>query len=174
MSNTSLLTNTLNDGLFVTLIHFNESKSLIRILGSTYILKGYCELNRWALMEHLKFWGWNLSYNWVALGGLMVACLPLDPRFADSNPAEDDGFLRVIKIRSTTSFGGEVKPSAPCRRLTACKRTLQAWKRYFVSKIQRPCFSPMSLLLRYEMATAEESGLSRNCAEAAGLPPTTL
>jgi hypothetical protein len=30
----------------------------------------------------------------VALGGLAV---PLDPRFAGSNPAEDDGFLRVIK-----------------------------------------------------------------------------
>jgi hypothetical protein len=30
-----------------------------------------------------------------------------------SNPAKEDGFLRVIKIRSTTSFGGEVKPSVP-------------------------------------------------------------
>jgi hypothetical protein len=45
----------------------------------------------------------------VVIGGLVVACLPLDPRFAGSNPAEDDRFLRVIKIRSTTSFGGEVK-----------------------------------------------------------------
>jgi hypothetical protein len=34
----------------------------------------------------------------------------LDPRFAGSNPAVDNGFLRAIKIRSTTSFGGEVKP----------------------------------------------------------------
>jgi hypothetical protein len=33
----------------------------------------------------------------IALGGLMVACLPLDPRLAGSNPAENDGFLRVIK-----------------------------------------------------------------------------
>jgi hypothetical protein len=30
---------------------------------------------------------------------------------------------RVIKIRSTTSFGGEVKPSVPRRRFRACKRT---------------------------------------------------
>jgi hypothetical protein len=37
-----------------------------------------------------------------ALGGLV------DPRFAVSKPVEDDGFLRVIKFRSTTSFGGEV------------------------------------------------------------------
>jgi hypothetical protein len=53
--------------------------------------------------------------------GLVVACLPLDPRFTGSNPAEDNGFLRVIKICSMTSFGGEVKSSVPCRRFTAWK-----------------------------------------------------
>jgi hypothetical protein len=61
-------------------------------------------------------------------GGLVAACLPLDPRFAGSNPADDDGFLRVIKICSTSSFGGKVKPSVPYRRFTACKRTLRARK----------------------------------------------
>jgi hypothetical protein len=34
----------------------------------------------------------------------------LDARLAGSNLTEDDEFLRVIKIRSTISFGGEVKP----------------------------------------------------------------
>ena len=29
-----------------------------------------------------------------------------------------------IKILSTPSFGGEVKPSVPCRRFTACKRAI--------------------------------------------------
>jgi hypothetical protein len=43
--------------------------------------------------------------------------LPLDPRFKGSNLAEDAGFLRVIEIRSTTSFGGEVKQSVPCRKI---------------------------------------------------------
>jgi hypothetical protein len=43
--------------------------------------------------------------------------VPLDPRFAGSNPAEDDGFLKAIKISSTASLGGEVKPSAPCRKI---------------------------------------------------------
>jgi hypothetical protein len=47
----------------------------------------------------------------------VVACLPLDPRFAGSNPVEDDGFLRVIKIRSTNSCGGEVKPSDQYRKI---------------------------------------------------------
>jgi hypothetical protein len=41
----------------------------------------------------------------------------LDPRFAGSSPAVSDGFLRAIKIRSTASFGGEVKPSVPCRKI---------------------------------------------------------
>jgi hypothetical protein len=44
----------------------------------------------------------------------MVACLPLDP---SSNPAEDDGFLRAINICGTISFGGEVKPKVPCRKI---------------------------------------------------------
>jgi hypothetical protein len=45
-----------------------------------------------------------------------LSLLPLDPRFASSNPAEDDGFLRAMKVRITYPFGGEVKPSAPCRK----------------------------------------------------------
>jgi hypothetical protein len=48
--------------------------------------------------------------------GLAVVSLPLDPRFAGSNLAKDYGFLRVIKILSTTSFGGEVKPLVPCHK----------------------------------------------------------
>jgi hypothetical protein len=35
----------------------------------------------------------------------MVTCSPLDPRFMGSNPAEVDGFLKVIKIHNTASFG---------------------------------------------------------------------
>jgi hypothetical protein len=34
-----------------------------------------------------------------------------------SNPAEEDGFLMAIKIRSTFFFGGEVKPAVPCRKM---------------------------------------------------------
>jgi hypothetical protein len=36
----------------------------------------------------------------------------LDPRSAGLNPAEDDRFLRAIKIHSMPSFVGEVKPLA--------------------------------------------------------------
>jgi hypothetical protein len=43
----------------------------------------------------------------VALGGLVVSVLATGPKVRGFDP----GFLRVIKIRSTISFGGEVKPS---------------------------------------------------------------
>jgi hypothetical protein len=59
--------------------------------------------------------------NIVDLGGLVVSVLATGPKVRGFDP--DREFLRVIKIRSTTSFGGEVKPSVPCRRFTACKRT---------------------------------------------------
>ena len=57
-------------------------------------------------------------------GGLGVACWPLVPKFAGSNPAEAVGFLGRKYILSMPSFGGEVKPSVPCRRFAACKRSL--------------------------------------------------
>jgi hypothetical protein len=52
----------------------------------------------------------------------------------------------VIKIQSTNSFGGEVKPSVPCRRFTACKRTFghEEESVISVSKIQSGHFSPKS------------------------------
>jgi hypothetical protein len=57
----------------------------------------------------------------VDLGGLVVSVLATRPKVRGFDP--DRG---KIKIRSTTSFGGEVKPSVPCRRFTPCKRTLRA------------------------------------------------
>jgi hypothetical protein len=56
--------------------------------------------------------------------GIEVAFWPLVPKFAGSHPAEAVGFFK-----GTLSFGGEVKPSVPCRSLTACKRSLNVpWK----------------------------------------------
>jgi hypothetical protein len=45
----------------------------------------------------------------------MVIVLATGPRFARSNPDEGDGFLKAMK--STASFGREVKPAAPCRKI---------------------------------------------------------
>jgi hypothetical protein len=45
-----------------------------------------------------------------------LRCLPLDPRFMGSDPAMDDGLLRVI-IHKIASFGWKVKQSAPCCKI---------------------------------------------------------
>jgi hypothetical protein len=42
--------------------------------------------------------------------------LVIGPKVRGLKPVESDWFLMAIKIRSMTSFGGEVKPSAPCRK----------------------------------------------------------
>jgi hypothetical protein len=75
--------------------------------------------------------------------------LATGPKVRGFKPGWGRWIFKGDKIHSTTSFGGEVKPSVSCRRFTACKRTLRAWNRCFIGKIQRPCFSPMPLLLRY-------------------------
>jgi hypothetical protein len=46
-----------------------------------------------------------------------MACLPLVPRFASSNPAEYDELLRAITIGNMSFFGEELKPSAQCRKI---------------------------------------------------------
>jgi hypothetical protein len=58
-----------------------------------------------------------LTDSLVSAGGLAVSALAIGPRFAGSNPAEDERFLIAIKIRSTTSFGGEVNLSVPFRKI---------------------------------------------------------
>jgi hypothetical protein len=61
--------------------------------------------------------------------------------FADLDPAEDNGFLRAIKIRSTLSFGGEVKPSAPRRKILRHVKNYYSMKETLVGKIHA-YFSP--------------------------------
>jgi hypothetical protein len=48
------------------------------------------------------------------LGGAILA---IGPNVRGLKPGRDDGFLGAIKIRSTTSFGGEVKPSTPFHKI---------------------------------------------------------
>jgi hypothetical protein len=66
------------------------------------------------------------NQNVVALGGLVVSVLATGPKVRGFKPGRGRWIFKGDKIRSTPSFGGEVKPSVPCRRFTACKRTLRA------------------------------------------------
>jgi hypothetical protein len=67
-----------------------------------------------------------------------LACWPLVPEFAGSNPAEAVGFSQ------STIHEGEVKPSVPCRNFAACKRSVHLpWKSQVVRKIKSAISSPI-------------------------------
>jgi hypothetical protein len=59
----------------------------------------------------------QLTFYQSGFGGLGVACWPLVPNFAASNPAEAVGSLRA-KNPPDAFLWREVKPSVPCRRYT--------------------------------------------------------
>jgi hypothetical protein len=56
----------------------------------------------------------------VFLGGLVLSVLGIRPKIRGFEPGRERWTFKCNKIRSTTSFGGEVKPSATCRKTTAC------------------------------------------------------
>ena len=71
--------------------------------------------------------------------GLEAACRSLVPKLAGSNPTEAVGFFRTKQSVARL-------PSVPCRRFTACKRSLNVtWKsgifRQNSSAISRTCSS---------------------------------
>jgi hypothetical protein len=51
------------------------------------------------------------------LGGVVVSVLATGPNGRGFEPSQGDGFLKALKIRSTPSFGREVKPEVPCRKI---------------------------------------------------------
>jgi hypothetical protein len=50
----------------------------------------------------------------------VVSVLATGPKVRGFKPRPRSMDFKGDKIRSTPSFGGEVKPSVPCRRFTAC------------------------------------------------------
>jgi hypothetical protein len=85
----------------------------------------------------------------------------LDTRFAGSYLAEDNGFLKVIKICSITSFGGKVKPSIPCYKiLWHVKEPYRYEKIYFIGKIQGHFLPSLSYFpTRCQRGLVDESGM---------------
>jgi len=64
-------------------------------------------------------------FIYIGFGGLEVACWLLVPKFAGFKPGRSLRIFKGEKIFSMPSFGGEVKPSVPCRWFAACKRSLE-------------------------------------------------
>jgi hypothetical protein len=55
----------------------------------------------------------------------VVSVLATGPKVRGFDPDRCRGIFKGDK-NPEGKFGGEVKPSVPCRRFTACKRTLRA------------------------------------------------
>jgi hypothetical protein len=55
--------------------------------------------------------------NTTRVGGVVVSVLATGPKGCWFKPSQCYGFLMVIKIRSTPSFGWEVKPETPCHKI---------------------------------------------------------
>jgi hypothetical protein len=53
----------------------------------------------------------------ITLSGLVVIMLAIGPKIHGFKPSRGRWIFKVIKVNSTTSFGGEVKPLIPCRIL---------------------------------------------------------
>jgi hypothetical protein len=64
------------------------------------------------------------------LGGVVISVLTTGPKCRGFKPGRGDGFLRAIKIRSTLSFGWEVKPEIPCRKNLPRVKGLLKYQRY--------------------------------------------
>jgi hypothetical protein len=78
----------------------------------------------------------------------MVSVLTFGPKVRGFKPDRSDGLLRMIQIRNTSSFGEEVKPEAPCRKILGHTKTSTSMKVIFRS--QNPSFprpDPPDLLL---------------------------
>ena len=78
-------------------------------------------------------------------------------------PGRNRRIIQGEKILSTPSFGGEVKPTVPCRRFTACKRFLNAtWKSGISGTIHRPFLAHILPPLATRISGETTSGESWN------------
>ena len=62
------------------------------------------------------------------------------------------------KIPSTPSFGGEVKPSVPCRRFTACKRSLNGVEVVISAKLPDNILAHSSNFRRWDLSRRGRRG----------------
>jgi hypothetical protein len=75
----------------------------------------------------------------VALGSLAVSVLAIGRKVRGLNRGRGRWTFKSYKTRSRPSFGGEVKPSAPCRKiLQHVKGPYEYEKRYFTMPL---CFA---------------------------------
>jgi hypothetical protein len=101
---------------------------------------------RWPLPSPYSFI--HSPIKLVALVVYLLACFLLDPKVCGFKSGWSDRFLRAIKVRSTASFQGQVKPGCPCCKiLRHVKNYLQVWKQIFRKAKSIISFARFSCLL---------------------------
>ena len=130
--------------LYVTLVAKMNTKTLLMHKGSSNYgdeMSRTCSTHR-KMRSGYKYLIEKLRFRW-SRGSVLAFGTPSSRVQTRPKPSDFSGWKKVL---STPSFGGEVKPSVPCRRFTACKRSLNVtWKsgifRQNSSAIYRPCSS---------------------------------
>jgi hypothetical protein len=97
---------------------------------------------------------------WVSVMIILLfrSLAALVPKFAGSHPAEAVGFLWRKKFLSTPSFGGELKPSVPCRSFTACKRSLNVTCKSAFRQNYRTFLAHSSTFRRWVLSCGDTRG----------------
>jgi hypothetical protein len=96
----------------------------------------------------------------------MVSVLTIGSKVRGFKPSQGDGFLRAIKVRSKTFFGGKVNLEAPCRKtLRHVKKTLGKYEQILpkakfslLSPIPPDCYQKY-LLVGLQRALVDKSGV---------------
>ena len=90
--------------------------------------------------------------------GLEVSCWPFVPKFAGSQPDRSPRIFRTKNIFSAPSFGGEVKPSVPCRSFTGCKRSLNVTCKSAFRQNSRTFLARSSTFRRWVLSCGDTRG----------------
>ena len=106
---------------------------------------------------------WTVNSGWKRLRWSIGSVLAFGTQVGGFKPGRSRRIFQGEKILSTSSFGGEVKPSVPCRRFTTSKRFLNAtWKSGISGKIHRPFLAHIVPPLAARISGETTSGESWN------------
>jgi hypothetical protein len=74
--------------------------------------------------------------------GLGVSVLAFGTQVRGFKPGRSRRIFKGENILSTPAFGGKVKPSVPCRRSAACKRSIELCRNWILGQIYRNISRP--------------------------------
>ena len=74
----------------------------------------------------MAFWGFNLTRDIICQWFFVDIPVYNAKISGKKNVVNNKEVSSDLRVRFAFAFGGEVKPSVPCRRFTACKRFLNA------------------------------------------------